>query len=293
MRWRGRQRTTVGGVLQPTWFPSTVGDPSDFRLEPDRSHEVRPNAPEAVPWRGPGPPGPPGPAVAVDAREDADEPAYEPAYEPPPPPQAEPVPAVPTPVLRGLVLRSLTLKQVDRGWFKSLFGHNPDELYVVSIGLDLSGERPFVWPHDPANAGQAAIKVRPGERHEFSFGLGYPIYLPRPIVGGLALSILVAASKAKERDWWSHISAATQLLDNDDGVGTFLKAAALNPVGIAMSTGLQAVATAVGIVSRALADAGDDNLGSFQGIFPANGSWDRMLADDRPDLAIELSEIAG
>lgn len=195
--------------------------------------------------------------------------------------------------MRGLVLRSLTLKQVDRGWFHSLFRHDPDELYVVSIGLDLSGDKPFLWPHDPVNAGQAAIKVRPGERHEFSFGLGYPIYLPRPIVGGLALSILVAASKAKERDWWSHVSAATQLLDNDDGVGTFLKAAALNPVGVAMSAGLQAVATAVGIVSKALADAGDDNLGSFQGIFPANGSWDGMLADDRPDLAIELFEISG
>lgn len=251
----GDRRTLIDDVALPTWFPSTVGDPADFKPSffrgwPGDPNEVLPNQPL------------------------------------PPPPLEEPP-------KRGLVLRSLLLKQTEAGWFKRLFRHDPEELYVVSIGIDLSGDTPFVWPYDQESADRSAIKVRAGERHEFRFGLGHPIYLPKVIVGGLALSILIAESKAKERERWSHVAAATAAVNSDGAIHDFLSLAKFNPAVLVANAGVEALARTIGIVSQALSAAGDDNLGSFQGIFPAEASWVGMLSDDQPDLVIELEEISG
>lgn len=192
---------------------------------------------------------------------------------------------------RGLVVRSLTLKQVEVGWFKSLFQNDPKELYIISIGVDLSGDKPFVWPQSMEDAALGTLKMRPGDRHEFTFGLGYPVFLPRPIVGGLALSILVASSKADERDRWKHLSEATDALNGDATITGLLQSAAVDPIGATITAVGRAVSASIGLIGKVLAQTGDITVGSFRGIFPATSSWGGLLSDDQPDVAIELAEV--
>jgi hypothetical protein len=202
------------------------------------------------------------------------------------------LPEEPAPT-RGLALLSLKLKRSHEGWFSRLFRDNPDEIFIVSIGLDLSGEKPFVWPQDQGNADKAWVKVSEGETHEFKLGDGYPIYLPRQIVGGLALSVLLAESDSKERAWWKHVNDAVSALNSDAKLIAFVAAAATNPASITVAGGLAAAVKATEIVSKVLSENGNDNVGAFQAILPASGDWDDKLAEDQPDVSIVLAEVRG
>jgi hypothetical protein len=203
---------------------------------------------------------------------------------------------VPEKQKRGLALRELTLKRSHdpRGFWHWLFRKphtESNEIYYVVVALDLNSDKPFVWPLDPEKADGTWTEIKEGETHMFRLGAGAPVFPPRELTSGVALSILVAESDLEEREAAQHVHDAVKELNSNANVLAFLAGAITDPAGITAVAALEALAKSVEIVSGALAKNGNDNLGAYLAFYPAVGSWAENLEDENEDTKIELVEI--
>jgi hypothetical protein len=198
---------------------------------------------------------------------------------------------------RGLTLRELTLLRSHDprnfwGWLLHKPNRRVNEIFLVSIALDLNSPKPFVWPPEAVTADQAWVELREGETKTFNLGAGVPIFPPAELQSGIALAILIGESEEKERRAAQHVHDAVQKLNSDGDVLKFLAAAIASPATITAAAALGALVKAVDIVSGELAKNHDDNLGAYMAFFPATGKWKKEnLEDGNADTRIRLEEV--
>jgi hypothetical protein len=193
---------------------------------------------------------------------------------------------------RGLALKSFTLKESQEGWFSRLM-ERPDEVVIVSTSFDLSGDDPFVYPAKMSEMPpEGSISVRRGETHEWTLGDGFPVALPRKIVGGLAVGIHVAESDEGSVRIAEALIAASDAVKSDGELAALLKKLVANPGKWAADAVFGALTEASKVLGEALKKFQEefDPIGLAAGQFSANGSWDGRLTQEWPEGKVVLVE---
>jgi hypothetical protein len=205
-------------------------------------------------------------------------------------------PLTPAPRARGLAMRELTLSSADP-WvgerlYNWLFKKTPTaDLYFVAIAIDGSNRPPSVWPLDPDTAELASKRIRQGESYKWNLGSGAPVYGPRVIEGGLAVSITVAESRGEVRQVGQVLSTVTKAFKDNSELMTTIATLAGGPAGFTSGLAAQATAQAMAIVAKALELTPDKRFGAYAGLFSATGSWRGKLRQADRGTAIRLVEV--
>jgi hypothetical protein len=201
----------------------------------------------------------------------------------------------PDPRARGLALKELALRDADP-WvlerlYNRVFGKKATaKLFFVAVAVDGSGKPPFVWPLNPETAADATKKIIEGESYKWTLGSGAPIYGPRVIRGGVAVSIVVAESKRSVRQVGDALSTIGKAFAASSDL-TRLIAALAGPGGFAHELALEASAHALRIVGEGLKLTPDKTFGAYAGLFSATGSWRGKLRQEDRGTAIRLVEV--
>jgi hypothetical protein len=190
---------------------------------------------------------------------------------------------------RGLALRSLTLKSSKEGWIQRLF-NSPNELVVVSSSFDLSGQDPFIYPAKVEDV-NGFRSVRKGETAEWTFGEGFPVALPRTIIGGLVVGLQVTESDEQSVRVAEALIAAAKEVKSDGGVKSLLQKLA-DPAKFAVDQALKALTEVSNIIGNVLKSYQKkmDPVALASGQFSAVAPWEGKLTQDLPDARLVLVE---
>lgn len=189
---------------------------------------------------------------------------------------------------RGLAIRSITVDVNSDGiggWFSG-----KQEVYYVSVALDLSGGEPFVSPPKDVDA-KALVRVTTGEEYEFTLGSGAPLYPKRVILGGLLVYVVMMESDSGAVHVGKVIKKVHEDLSSEGSLLDRLKDLIKNPGKVVADELLSAGAAALQPLGTVLSDNKDDYLGLFQGLFDARGSWQGKLAQSGGGVTLRLVEL--
>ena len=205
-----------------------------------------------------------------------------------------PLPSRPS---RGLALKALTLHEAHQFFLKRLWNRvfkktATANIFFVSIAVDGSGTGPFVWPLSQDTASQAAVKVKVGQTYKWTLGDGAPIYGPRVIEGGLAVSILVVNSRDAVKNWGKILSTISGSLSTRPDLVSSITSLA-HPAAFTAEAALEAVGKAAGAVGDVLQVSQDKRVGAYIGLFSATGSWEGKLVQKQSGASIRLAEVRG
>jgi hypothetical protein len=195
---------------------------------------------------------------------------------------------------RGLALAEVTL---ERDYDHSLLGRlfrrrRENELFFITMAFDMSGAEPTVYPAKPDEAANAWIPLKPGDVHRFSLGVGMPLWGPRPLVGGVALTIIVAESDKSIQNVGQHMTKAAEALKSDVDVVDFLAKLVTGPASIPADMVFGVLGKAAATAGAILENNHHDHIGLFRGVFPASyDSWDGMLEQSQAGASIKLKEV--
>lgn len=191
---------------------------------------------------------------------------------------------------RGLALTHLN---VSRGWDSlfSLLGRT-NQIYFLSLAYDLSGEPPQVMPPKELT-GDTFIRIRPKETYEFTLGDGAPIFLPRQIVGGLAVFVQLCEADDVDKVGATMKKIHEDLEDDSASLIERVKKLIKNPASEGVSQVLSAGSALLKPIATVLEANGDDHVGLVQGTFPARKSWEGRLVQDFGDGSfLRFAELA-
>jgi hypothetical protein len=138
----------------------------------------------------------------------------------------------------------------------------------------------------------ATISVKVGQTYKWTLGGGAPIYGPRVIEGGLAVSIIVSDSEAAVRRWGTVLSKVSDAFDSKPDLMS-LVAGLANPGGFTAQAAFEVLGRAVGVVGEVLELQPDKRIGAYSGLFSAKGSWKGKLSQAQNGASITLSEMSG
>jgi hypothetical protein len=181
---------------------------------------------------------------------------------------------------RGLALTHLN---VARGWDSlfSLLGR-ANQVYFLSISYDLSGEPPQVMPPKELT-GNTFIRLRPKETYEFTLGDGAPIFMPRQIVGGLAVFVQLCEADDVDKVGATMKKIHEDLEDDSASLIDRVKKLIKNPAAEGVSQVLSAGSALLKPIATVLEANGDDHVGLVQGTFPARKAWEGRLVQNFGD----------
>jgi hypothetical protein len=191
---------------------------------------------------------------------------------------------------RGLALRSLVVSNAwDSLW--NLLGLK-QRIYFLSIAFDLSGQDPLVLPPKEVPA-DAVFPVHHGEKISFALGEGAPLFLPRIILGGLVVYIMICSADKGVRHIGEVMAKVHDDLSNKGSIVDVIKGLATNP-GKAVADSILGVATAaLQPIATILKNSEDDYHALFTGVFSAKGPWRDRLTASQSGATIELAELSG
>jgi hypothetical protein len=189
-----------------------------------------------------------------------------------------------------LSLKSLTLKS-SFDW--SLFGKAVNEVYLLAVLWDLSGQPPQVWPVANATAVPGQYQMQEGDVWQF-LGDGLLLWPPRTVVGNLYVRLVLMESDADIRN------IGLQVSKFNDAISASALPAALAALvaGIASAGVLTAVAQATsalaGVIAKTLSENGDDQVALFEGSYAVSSlDASRTESYDQRGAAIDLHLTIG
>jgi hypothetical protein len=190
----------------------------------------------------------------------------------------------------SLSLKSLTLKS-SFDW--SLFGKAVNEVYLLAVLWDLSGQPPQVWPVANAAAVPGEYQIQEGDVWQF-LGDGLLLWPSGTVVGNLYVRLVLMESDADIRNIGRQVSKF------NDAISASALPAALSALvaGISSAGVLTAVAQATsaltGVIAKALSENGDDQVALFEGSYAASSlDASRNESYDQRGAAIELQLTVG
>lgn len=196
------------------------------------------------------------------------------------------------PTRRGLTLAEVTLN-TGHEFLNDLFKKQDNEIFFITTALDLSGTPPFVYPEDPATAGQSWVPLRVGETYKATLGEGIPLFPLREVTGGIAVTIIVGESDLGQQELGKVLVAASEAVKNDDTLLGVVKKLLTDPTSVAIDTVLGALGKVAGSVGTVLKEADNESVGLFRGFFLATGSWEGKLQESQRGATVRLRELGG
>jgi hypothetical protein len=198
-------------------------------------------------------------------------------------PPTVPISAIP----RGLALKSLKVTG-KWDWLWKLLNRS-QQIYFVSVAMDLSGQEPTVLPPAQVPA-DSVYKVRHGEAIEFTLGDGVPLFPPRVITGGLMVYLIVSEADKGIRHVGETMTKIHQDL-KDVSLAEKLVKLVSAPAATIVDEAILIGSAMVQPVATALENNSDDAVGVFSGYYPAKGPWVKKLASTRNGTSIILGEL--
>lgn len=177
---------------------------------------------------------------------------------------------------RGLALKSFTLTKGHEGWFGRLL-NRPDELVIAATSFDLSGGDPFVFPAKIEDV-QQYYSAKRGETITWTLGDGFPVFVPRQIVGGVVVGIQVAESDAELVKIAEALVAASDAVKSDGKIADILKAISM-PGKFAADQLLGALTEVSKVLGTVIKKYEEDldPVGLAAAQFSATDSWEGKL----------------
>jgi hypothetical protein len=200
----------------------------------------------------------------------------------------------PEPRARGLVLKELTIEHGHAWWgerfWEWVWGEPTVHVYYLATAVDGSGKPPSVWPIDQSTADQVTIEVHEGAPYKWTLGEGSPVFIPRVIEGGLAISIIVGISRAGARHWGEILKKISDdMAAKGDLTDLLVKLA--SPGGFTVDVAFNALGKATGVVADVLELQHDKKKGPFAGLFEPDNSWAGKLEQEGNGVYLKLGEV--
>ena len=164
------------------------------------------------------------------------------------------------------------------------------QIYFLSIAFDLSGQEPTVLPPTELPEG-GVYQVPPGQEVTFDLGEGAPIFLPRPITGGLIVYLTVCEADKGVRHVGEVMAKVHEDLTKDKSLTKVIQGFIVNPGKTVADEVLSVATAALQPIATILKSNEDDYTALFSGVFAANGPWTDRLNASQNGATIQLAEL--
>lgn len=192
----------------------------------------------------------------------------------------------------SLYLKSITLNE---SFDFNLLGSSRamNELYVVAIAWDLSGNPPQVFPPDLlADNAKLTYQLKKGEKINF-IGNGLQLKAKGKVEGGLYLRLIVMESDSEARQLGEQMAKVRETVQKSDLTKTLAALTAGATAGTVAAVGAAATALSAG-VAEVLKQNEDDLVAVFDGTYgPEFLQATRNETYDQRGASIELGVVAG